>query len=134
MLQKKYAELAQLDKSIKEFGILIDSKKNIIQTHSTSFNVEQNYQEQLTFILEIIAQLGLSLDSYSFSKEKDKKWHIKNLANFEISGDRQSLMMFLESIKKCQKMITVPYVTLNHKADNLFHMNVEINLVKMKKV
>ena len=134
MLQKKCEEFMQYDKSNQHLSQYIDTKKNSIQTYVRSSSVVQRHYNQTMFVLQAIAQLGLSLHSYGSSKEKDKKWYIKNSAHFEISGSREKLMMFLQNLNQYQEILTVSNTIFTHKADDLFHMSFNLGLITIQKI
>jgi len=133
-LQKKADEVAQLDKSNKELIPFIESgKKSIADRAITVDKKEEHCHKQMLFIMESIAQEGLTLTAYGSCKEKDKTWYIKNTAHFDVTGSLQKLLSLLEKIKEARQMITISHVTVTRLSDNNFQMGFDVGLVLVKK-
>jgi Tfp pilus assembly protein PilO len=87
----------------------------------------------MLFVLDAIAQLGLTLNAYDSCNMQDKEWYTKDSAHFDITGSMQKLMTFLETIKNSHFMITVSQLIITRNADDVFKMNFDIGLVTVKK-
>ena len=134
MLQKQSDEIAQIDKSGQEIVALVDSgKKNIADRAVASDKREEHCHKRMLFVLDTIAQLGLTLNAYDSCNMQDKEWYTKDSAHFDITGSMQKLMTFLETVKNSHSMITVSRVTITRAADDVFKMNFDIGLVIVKK-
>jgi len=134
MLQKQSDEIAQFDKSGQEIVALVDSgKKNIADRAVASDKREEHCHKRMLFVLDAIAQLGLTLNAYDSCNMQDKEWYTKDSAHFDITGSMQKLMTFLETIKNSHFMITVSQLIITRNADDVFKMNFDIGLVTVKK-
>lgn len=133
-LQKKYDELGQMNKSSQELVALIESDKATIGTHGVlSDKRQEECHKRMLFVLDTIAQLGLKLNAYGSCKEKDKKWYIKDSAHFDIVGQAEKIMTFLETIKKSCHMITVTQATITRVDDSTFQIGCDLGLITVKK-
>lgn len=133
-LQKKYDEIAQMEKNNKELHISVESNKKNIADHAMPVDKrEELCHKRMLFIMDTIAQAGLTLSSYGSCKEKDKVWYVKDLAHFDVVGPMQKLMALLEIIKNSRHMITISQVMLTRVADNSFQMSFDAGLVTVKK-
>ncbi|HLW72734.1 MAG TPA: hypothetical protein VKR54_01665 [Candidatus Babeliales bacterium] len=134
MLQKKIDESEQLDKSGKELLAAVESgKKNIADYAIASDKHEEHCHKRMLFVLDTIAQSGLTLSAYGACKEKDKVWYTKDSAHFDIVGPMQKLMTFLETMKNSRTMIAISQVTITRNVDDTFQMSFDIGLITVKK-
>ncbi len=134
MLQKKADELAHIAKWSKELSTFVAvGKQNIVHHAVASDKREEQCHKRMLFVMEAIAQNGLTLKTYGLCKEKDKEWYNKDSAHFDVVGSMQKLMTMLETIKNSRHMITISHVTLTRVADNSFHMSFDAGLVTVKK-
>ncbi|HLJ31758.1 MAG TPA: hypothetical protein VKU36_04930 [Candidatus Babeliales bacterium] len=134
LLQKKVDDIAQMEKSNKELTPLIESHKKNITDHAVAIDKrDEHCYKRMMFIMDTIAQEGLTLSSYGSCKERDKSWHIKDSAHFDVVGSLEKLLLFLDKIKNARQMITISHVTLTRVADNSFQMSFDVGLVTVKK-
>lgn len=133
-LQNKSDEIAQLDKSGQELGAFVESgKKNIADAAVSPDKREEHCHKRMLFVLDTVAQLGLTLNAYGSCKEKDKEWYTKDSAHFDVVGPMQKVMSFLEAIKNSRFMITLSHVTITRAADDNFQMGCDVGLITVKK-
>ena len=134
MLQKQSDEIAQFDKSGQEIVALVESgKKNIADRAVSSDKREEHCHKRMLFVLDTIAQLGLTLNAYDSCNTKDKEWYTKDSAHFDITGSMPKIMTFLETIKNSHSMITISRVAITRDADDAFKMRFDVGLVNVKK-
>lgn len=134
ILQKKSDEISQFDKSGQELADFVESsKKNIIDHGVFADKREEHCHKRMSFVLDTITQLGLTLNAYGSCNTKDKEWYTKDSAHFDIAGPMQKLMTFLETIKNSHFMITISQVNFIRGADDTFQMGCDIGLVTVKK-
>lgn len=134
MLQKKIDEIQELDKSGKELLEGVESgKKNIADYATASDKRIEHCHKRMLFVLDTIAQSGLTLNAYGSCKEKDKVWYTKDSAHFDIVGPMQRLMTFLETMKNARTMISISQVTITRGADDTFQMSFDVGLVTVRK-
>ena len=133
-LQKQCDEIEQCDKTGQELLVSVESgKKNIADRAIDSQMKDEHCHKSMLSILEIITQLGLTLNAYGSCKEKDKEWYVKDLAHFDMSGSMQKLMTFLETIKKSSFMITISQVAIMRSSDDVFQMSFDVGFITIKK-
>ncbi len=133
-LQKKSEEIFTMQKNDQELTALLESgKKNLVDRAITNEAREEQSQKRMQFVLDTVAQRGLTLNAYGACAEKDKTWYTKNCAHIDVSGSLQKLMTFLETIKNSGQMIALSHVTFTRTADDIFQMGCDIGLVAVKK-
>ncbi len=134
LLQKKVDDIAQMEKGNKELSTFIETdKKNIADRAIALDKKEEDCHKRMLFIMDTIAQEGLTLSSYGSCKERDKNWYIKDSAYFDVVGPMQKLLSFLDKIKNARHMITISHVIITRLADNSFQMGFDVGLVTVKK-
>lgn len=133
-LQKQCDEIAQCGERNRTLLMSVEaSKKNITDRALDSTMKEEHCQKRMSSILDIITQLGLTLNAYGSCKEKDKEWYIKDLAHFDMSGSMQKLMTFLETIKKSSFMISMSQVIITRISDDAYQMSFDVGFITIKK-
>jgi hypothetical protein len=133
-LQKKYDEIAQLDKSGQELAIVIEAgKKKIVESAIMPDKRAEECHKRMLFVLDAVAKSGLTLNAYGSCKEKNKEWYIKSSSHFDVAGSMQKIMAFLETIKNSRSMITVSHVAITRLADDAFQMGCDVGVITVNK-
>jgi Tfp pilus assembly protein PilO len=133
-MQQKYQESEKLKKNNSEIAALIDTNKKNIEMYAVDNEKKEAYcNERMQFIFDTVAQLGLTLSSYSSCKEKDRKWYVKDLAHCQITGSLEKIVSFFKVIKESLHMIKISSFTITKMKDNLFQLSCDIGIITVKK-
>jgi hypothetical protein len=133
-LQKQQQEMRQCDKIIQDLSSLVTTSKNNIATCAVETDNREEYcYKRMMFILDTIAQSGLTLSTYGACKEKDKTWYTKDTAHFEMTGSLEKIMMFLKTIQNSKQMISISKTDLARVGSNVFKLSCDVGILVVKK-
>jgi len=133
-LQKQYEEMNQLGKTSQELIRLTESnKKNILEHAIENAARDEHCNKHMNYVLNAIAQSGLTLAMYGSCKEKDKGWYAKDSAHFEVIGELEKIIFFLKKIQDSGRMITFSDVVITQTKDNFFQLAGDVGIAIIKK-
>jgi len=133
-LKEQCKELEQLETSMQEYVSFIEkNKKEIDAIRASQENNQSHCYSKISQIVNVIADHGIILQSYSSCKEKVKDWYSNYSSQFAVVGSLPKLLACLESLEKNSSFFSISHIVFKRKEKDLFQMNFQIHFFVIKK-